>query len=220
MAFWKNKRVVGIVGGIACGKSTITSYLKKIGAVVLDADWISHQVLMSPFVLEKIRVRWGLIPSVNVAGEKEFRSKIAKIVFKSSEDLLFLENLLHPIVRQRIGEAILANGNGIIILDAPLLFEADCAKFCDEVWFVNMPWGERLHNFSNRYNGKKMSEIRKDFMAREGRQMPLAEKMKRSDFVIRNSFGFLYETLEDVAARFNKIKNELFQEYQGSSVVI
>ena len=98
--------VIGIVGGIASGKSVVTDRLQALGAVVLDADRIGHSVLREPSVTQAIRKRWG--NEVFTPDDEVDRGKLAAIVFDPDQpdQLKHLEEITHPLIRKRLQQAI------------------------------------------------------------------------------------------------------------------
>ena len=96
--------VIGILGGVGSGKSAVSDRLTTLGAVVLDADQLGHEVLRQPEVKAELRRRWGETV-MDAAGEID-RRKVAEIVFAATpqgrEELAFLEQLTHPRIKQRL----------------------------------------------------------------------------------------------------------------------
>lgn len=186
--------LIGLVGGIASGKSLVAEQMRSLGAGVLDADMAGHEVLREPEVIAALHRRWGdgiigLDGSVN-------RSVIAKIVFSAGnqEEKRFLESVTHPRIAARLQEQIArhhAAGSRVLILDAALLFEAGWDKKCDMIVFVSAPREVRLA----RARLRGWSE--RDLLAREATQLPLDEKRSRSGFVIDNS-GLAEQTRQQV----------------------
>jgi dephospho-CoA kinase len=179
--------VVGIVGGIASGKSLVSELLARRGAVVLDADRTGHEVLREADVKEAIRRRWGE-DVLDGDGEVD-RKKVAQLVFapppRGPEELTYLENLTHPRIERRLRERIAdlgrQSGLRMAVLDAPVMFKAGWSEICDVILFVDAPRHVRL----DRVRRRGWSEA--EFAAREAAQEPLDVKQTRADFVIDNS---------------------------------
>ena len=179
--------VIGIIGGIASGKSLVSSRLNELGAAVLDADRIGHQVLRDNEVKQAIRHRWG-DGVFDDAGEID-RGHLAAIVFRGSpgnrEELDYLEKLTHPRIGQRLRETMdrmaRADARAVLVLDAALLLEAGWDRFCDKILFVEAPRSVRLDRAQRR--GWTASE----FAAREAAQASVERKRERADIVIDNS---------------------------------
>jgi dephospho-CoA kinase len=178
---------IGIVGGIASGKTAVAECFERLGAEVLQADRLGHEVLRDPIIRQAIHERWGK-RVFDEQGEVD-RAAIAQIVFGPPPDgpiqRAFLEQLTHPRItqraEQRIAELAQSGAAKAVVLDAPLLMEAGWDKFCDTIVGVTAPRRERLR----RAHQRGWTEA--DFVAREAAQESLDEKLKRADWVIDNS---------------------------------
>jgi dephospho-CoA kinase len=183
---------LGLVGGIASGKSVVANCFRDLGAVVLDADAAGHAVLREPDVIAALKARWG-DRILDAAGQVS-RREVAKIVFArdAAADREFLERLTHPRIQMRLQQE-LAKAQAadppprVVVIDAALLFEAGWDQLCDKVLFVDAPRDVRLERAVRR--GWSADQ----FAARETAQMPVDEKRRRSDLLIRN-----VRTLEDI----------------------
>jgi dephospho-CoA kinase len=179
--------VIGIVGGIASGKSLVSRRLSELGAEVLDADRIGHQVLRDPEVQRAIRDRWG--ERVFDADGQVDRGRLATIVFGdppgNREELDYLEQLTHPRIRQCLCETMermaRADAGAVLVLDAALLLEAGWDRFCDKILFVEAPRSVRLDR------AKQRGWTEAGFAAREAAQASVEKKRERADIVIDNS---------------------------------
>ena len=184
--------VIGIVGGVASGKSLVARQLSDLGAVVLEADRIGHEVLRLESVEAAARDRWG--ETIFGPDGRVDRSRLAKIVFarpvdgdtqrRAHQEREYLEKITHPeigrLVRQQL-DRLAAGGQKLAVLDAPLLTEAGWDKFCDTIIFVDAPRAVRLA----RAKSRGWSE--EDFAAREDAQDSLKFKRERADVIIDNS---------------------------------
>jgi len=184
-------RVIGIVGGIASGKSVVAQRLAQLGAAVISADQLGHDVLHEPEVRRAIGERWGT-SVLNVDGSIN-RSAVAALVFsdtpEQAQNLEFLENLTHPRIRRLTQQAIenyRRQGIPAVVLDAALLYEKNWHELCDSVLFVDTP--DNLRRERAKARGWSM----KQFDAREAAQAPLAEKRQRADGIIDNSRDLQY----------------------------
>jgi dephospho-CoA kinase len=176
--------LIGLVGGIASGKSFVAELMRALGGVVLDADLAGHEVLRDKEVIDALHQRWG--DGIIALDGSLSRSVIAKIVFSAGnqEEKRFLESVTHPRIAARLQEQIArhhAAGSRVLILDAALLFEAGWDKQCDLVVFVSAPREVRL------VRARLRGWSERDFLAREATQLPLDEKRARSGHVIDNS---------------------------------
>jgi len=179
--------VIGLVGGVASGKSFVAAELARLGAAVLDADRAGHQVLTDPVLIAEIRQEWG--PDVlDDAGQVD-RKALADIVFEPTDQgrghRARLEQITHP----RIGQLILeqarkasADPNVVaLVLDAPVMLEAGWGDLCQHVLFVDAPTEVRLRRVLER------GWTAEEFAVRENAQQSLKNKRTRADFVIDNS---------------------------------
>ncbi len=177
--------LIGIVGGVASGKSVVAEKMRDFGGIVLDADGSGHEVLRQPDVIAALGQRWG--KGVLAQDGSISRAAVAKIVFAPDglTEKKFLEALTHPrierLLREQIAAAEALGDVPAAILDAALLFEAGWDRLCDYLVFVSAPREQRLARALAR--GWSQSE----FLARESSQLPLDEKRSRCGFVIDNS---------------------------------
>lgn len=179
-------QVYGIIGGIGSGKSTAAQLFEACGAVVLNADRIGHEVLHLPEVKTLARHRWG--DSIFDEQGEIVRSRLAAIVFVDSvlakSDLLYLQELTHPQIAKKISQNIEVQrdlGTKVVILDAPLLLEANWDHLVSGIIFVDSPESQRWERAKNR------SWTREEFEKRERSQLPLEEKRARCEYVLTNA---------------------------------
>lgn len=176
--------VIGLSGGIASGKSTVAAMFARLGAKVLDADRIGHEVLDEEQVKLQVRQAWGDEPFDD---GRVCRRRLARIVFdpnRGRENLAKLEKITHPRISERIFEQlekIFTRGAIAIVLDAPLLFKAGWDDLCHKLVFVDCSEVERMQRATAR--GWTVQEFRE----RENRQTPILEKRARSTDFVDNS---------------------------------
>jgi len=178
--------IIGILGGVASGKSLVARQLAELGAGVLDADGAGHEVLRLPKVETAARERWG--PAVFDAEGHVDRARLAKIVFADSpegpKEREYLERLTHREIAgllEQQAKILAASGTPVAVLDAPLLLEAGWDKLCRTLIFVDAPRPVRLARAKSRgWTGE-------DFAAREGVQESLDSKRSRADVEVDNS---------------------------------
>jgi len=191
--------VVGILGGVASGKSTVARLFCELGAAVVDADRIGHELLESPDVKRQLVNRWGR--EILDSGGRVDRARVAEVVFADAARLGELNALLHPRIRKRmfaeVERARHAGEHPLIVLDAALLVEGGLAGWCDALVFVDV--GRRIRQARARgQRGWRPGELER----RERTQESLARKKKQSDYVIRNS-GSLEHTSAAVRELYN-----------------
>jgi len=174
--------VIGLVGGIGAGKSAVARALEELGAAVSDSDRQARAMLTREDVRRELVSWWGdrvLTPEGGVD-----RGRVAAIVFADSEQRRRLEGLIHPMLRagrEELKREAWENGIGVVVIDAPLLFEAGIQGECDEVWFVDTPREVRLGRvLASR--GWDEGELAR----REAAQMAVEEKRRRATRVIPN----------------------------------
>jgi dephospho-CoA kinase len=179
-----SKPVIGIVGGIGAGKSTVAAELAALGCEIIDADRIGHELLKEPAVMDEIRKRWGeaaFSPDGSVN-----RSAVAKIVFEDVEELSALNAILHPRLRERIESRIaeITNKPDIpaVILDAAVLFEAGWNTLCTDIIFVSSPVKKRQQRARQ---GKGWDE--RSWATREKSQISLDKKLGMCNYTVDNS---------------------------------
>ncbi|MFT5289214.1 MAG: dephospho-CoA kinase [Planctomycetota bacterium] len=180
--------VIGILGGIASGKSAAGTLLAGPDGLLLSADSIAHGILVTPEVTALVLERFG--PGALDANGKPDRTALAKRVFdphEGPEHRRALEGWIHPRVCETIWSrlrAARAAGVPRVVLDVPLLLENDhkhgWVDACDHLVFVDAPQGERQRRTLDR--GWDRDELGR----REAAQLPLAEKRARADFVLPN----------------------------------
>lgn len=193
----RTKIVVGLTGSIGTGKSTVAKMFKDLGAAVFDADKIAHEALLkgSP-VYEKIS---RLFPHAKTGSGKLDRRKIAAVVFKDASLRKKLERLIHPYVLERLRQETERSGKKILILEVPLLFETGWHRACDETVVVSAdPQVVERRLVREAYTPEEIA-------LRRNNQMPLAEKIKRSETVINNS-GNLEETKRAVKQVWQRLQ--------------
>lgn len=196
-------QVIGLLGGVASGKSTVSQMLADAGAGVLDADRAGHEALRLKAVEEAARSRWG--ESVFDADGRLDRGRLAEIVFAPPPDgpreRSFLEQLTHPEIGKIVQEqaqTLAEHSCRVAVLDAPLLLEAGWDRLCNTLVFVDVPRDVRLA----RALGRGWTAA--DFAAREKAQLPVETKRGRADFIIENSAD-LEETRRQVTQLWQSV---------------
>jgi len=173
---------IGLTGSIACGKSTVSSYLRTLGYPVVDADAISH-ALTAPggAALPLLRETFG--DSI-FDGDVLNRRALGAMVFADSQKRAQLNAILHPMILSQIQtelDALDAPGR-LVFGDVPLLYECAMESMFDRVWVVSTSESVQLERLMQRDH---LSE--EEARARIRAQMPLEEKRRRADAVIDSS---------------------------------
>ena len=182
-----NQRLIGLTGGIATGKTTVAKYLaQKYCLPILDADLYAREAVAegSP-ILSNIFARYGdkvILPNGSLN-----RSALGEIIFNNSQEKQWLENQIHPYVRDRFQEELKRIDNPVVVLDIPLLFEANLTDTVSEIWVVSCDRSQQIHRLHQR-NGLTASQAE----ARINSQLPLAEKIAAADIVLDNSASLEY----------------------------
>lgn len=192
-------KIIGITGGIASGKSTVTNYLRQKGRQVIDADQVVHELQAKGGKLYQALVSWLGSAILNEAGELD-RPKLSQLIFSSQENLAKSSQLQNDIIRQELANRRdqLAKTEETFFMDIPLLFEQDYADWFDEVWLVDVSKGTQLERLMAR-NNLSQEEAQQRIAA----QLSLAEKRQRAEIVIDNN-GALSDTLKQVQALLDK----------------
>ena len=192
-------KIIGITGGIASGKSTVTNYLRQKGYQVIDADQVVHELQAKGGKLYQALVSWLGSAILNEAGELD-RPKLSQLIFSSQENLAKSSRLQNDIIRQELANRRdqLAKIEETFFMDIPLLFEQDYADWFDEVWLVDVSKGTQLERLMAR-NNLSQEEAQQRIAA----QLSLAEKRQRAEIVIDNN-GALSDTLKQVQALLDK----------------
>ena len=171
---------VGLTGGIGCGKSTVVQFFAEAGWSTLETDKITHDLLAcDKGVHAALRERWG--KSIFRSDETVDRKLIAKRVFNDEAELVWLETLLHPLIR-KVWKTALAEAPELNwLVEIPLLFEKKLEIEFDFVVCVESPSEIVKSRMSRR--GYSEGQLRQ----RQLCQMSLEDKVHRSDYIISNA---------------------------------
>ena len=181
-----NQRRIGLTGGIATGKTTIANYIKKYSEIpILDADHFSRELIQpSNKGYKAVLDYFGHQIIDDRSSEKEInRELLKKIIFDNSKHREFIQNLLHPLIKEKMIEKCnQLEKNNILLLVVPLLFEAKFTDLCTEIWLVKCPKAiqkQRLmkRNMISDNEAEKIINIQQSF----------EEKSKFSDVILDNS---------------------------------
>jgi dephospho-CoA kinase len=182
----KRKPIIGIVGGIASGKSTVAREFAKLGCKVIDADAIAHELLDSEAVREQVVAAFGR--EILDSGQKIDHRKLAEMVFADADKLASLNAIVHPGVLERVKETIERAGRQgeikAIVLDMPLLVEVGWAGRCDRLIYVNCDEKIRVNRAKEAGLDENQLKMRENF------QISLDKKARLADNTIENNSDF------------------------------
>jgi dephospho-CoA kinase len=174
--------IVGLTGGVATGKTTAACMFRALGAEVIDADRVARAVVQpGKPALKNIITHFGR-DIINKDGKLD-RKKLADIVFSSKNRRALLNRLTHPHIIKSIHDLINKKRNKVVIIDAPLLFEAGMEKSVD----VSVVVWSRKKDQLNRLAGKGVGRGQADLMINS--QWSAERKKKMADFTIENTAG-------------------------------
>ena len=176
--------ILGLTGGIASGKSTVSAYLAQNGALIIDADLIARQVVAKKSSgLKQIVAKFGG-EILTASGELD-RKKLGKLVFSNKDLLKALTDITGPLIRAEILREIEAAKKAqvkLVVLDIPLLFETGYQTLCEKVMVVTVPSEVQLERVMKRDN-LSAAEARK----RIANQLPASKRNELADVLIDNS---------------------------------
>lgn len=178
-------KIIGLTGGIATGKSQVSSILSELGAMVIDADIVAREVV------QKGLPAWQQLK--DTFGEEYFlsngelnRRKLGQLVFSHPDELAKLNSITHPAIKAKIEERIndlkVQGYNGIVVVDAALLLEAGWETMVDQVWVVDAPMEKRIERIMKRDN-----LTRDQALSRINSQMSQQERIAKADKIIYNN---------------------------------
>ena len=196
-------KILGLTGGISCGKSTIARMLKELGANIIDTDKIAHELaeIGEPLYLAYLE-HFG--EDILLEDKKLNRREIAIRIYNDPNEREWINSVAHPIIRQRVEEEISRlkeTGAKSAVLDAPLLFEVGWQNYADVIWVAYVNRQLQIKRL------KKRDRIgRANAEKRLNAQMPIEEKKKLADVVICNENG-----LEELRQEVSKAWSEFCQ---------
>lgn len=192
--------VLGLTGGIACGKSTISLTLAELGAIIVDGDVLSRELTAEGgCALPAIRSAFG--DGVFHPDGTLDRRALGAVVFADKAALATLDGIMQPLLREMIVERITKarqSGASVCVLDMPLLYEKELDGLCDRVWCAYIPRETQLERLMARDGF-----TREEAEARLRSQLPAEEKAARADVVIDTS-GPIQYTKESVISLFRQ----------------
>ncbi len=205
-------KVIGLSGGIASGKNSVAEFFSKLGVKIFDADLIVHDLFINnKIVIQQIAKEFPQALKLNVIDRKI----LAEIIAKNPQKLAIIENIIHPLVRNKYQQFLVdsnKNNEKLVILNIPLLQEKKYYK-TDKI--IAIIADEEIRR--NRYIKRSIADINKEdkiiilqlnekFTLLKNQQISDEERIKIADYVIKNNSN--YEDLEkQVIEIFKKISN-------------
>jgi len=187
-----------LTGGIGSGKSTVAEAFRQLGIETVDADQASRAVVEPGMpALAAISAQFG--SQIIQADGSLDRAALRQIIFTDPAQKLWLESLLHPLIRDWIIEQLKAATSPYVILESPLLFETDQHQLVHKTVLVDLPEALQIERACAR-DGNQADQIQRIIDA----QMPREEKLSRADIVLDNS-----ESLDTLAARVTAVHQTL-----------
>jgi len=190
--------VIGLTGNIATGKSTVAKMLGDLGAYVIDADKLAHQVMRAGTIVNRrVAARFGA--EVCTPDGEINRKRLGALVFSDADALSDLDHIVHPAVIAETVRRLNVCSQTVCVIEAIKLLEADMHELCDVIWVVTSSRAQQIERLvRTRGLTVEQAELRIDA------QPSVAEKVARADVVIDNS-GELTETREQVLRAWNAI---------------
>ncbi|WP_019673201.1 dephospho-CoA kinase [Psychrobacter lutiphocae] len=197
--FYIDKPIIGLTGGIGSGKTAVSDWFAEQGIDIIDADIVSHQIMQkgSP-TLQKLADALGDWV-MDESGEMD-RNAVREHVFANNKDLLVLESITHPAIRQEIKQRLKQAKSPYVVLSAPLLLEASEAglvSLCDRVLVVDADEATQIERASRRDNQsvERIKAIMANQLSREAR-------IEQADDVVTNNGD-----LQDLYAQLQPLHN-------------
>ena len=194
-------RIIGITGGIASGKSTVTEFLRQQGYQVIDADQVVHE-LQEPGERLYQALLSAFSPAILQEDGRLDRPKLGAMIFGNPELLAQSSQIQNQIIREELAgrRDLLAEMEDIFFMDLPLLFELQYEDWFDQIWLVDVTEETQLSRLMTR-NSLSQEEAEKRIAA----QLSLQEKRKRADVLIDNN-GSLEETRQQLRDALQKLE--------------
>lgn len=204
--------IVGLTGGVASGKTAVSRVLREEGAYIIDADQIARELVQphKPAWNELVRA-FG--KEILQEDGSIHRRKLADKVFTDPEQRKVLNQILHPRIKEEMDRRTKEIGQedpeAIVVIDAPLLVELGVYRKVDQLIVITSTQMQQMERLKER-DGRSPEEALRLFSS----QMPVEEKVKLADFVIRNE-GSLEETKKRAKEVFKELKKVMLQKNKG-----
>jgi len=190
--------IIGLTGGIGSGKSTVAEAFRQLGIETVDADQASRAVV-EPGMPALLAIAEQFGSQIIQADGSLDRAALRQIIFTDPDQKLWLESLLHPLIRDWIIRRLEAATSPYVILESPLLFETDQHQLVDKTVLVDLPVELQIERACAR-DGNQADQIQRIIDA----QMPREEKLSRADIVLDNG-----QPLDSLATRVSAVHQTL-----------
>lgn len=175
------RMIVGVTGGIGSGKTAATDCFASLGIDVTDADMMSREVVQKDKpALARIAARYGQ-QNILLADGSLNRRALRDIIFRDPEEKIWLESLLHPLIRDEIISRLKRSTSAYSILSSPLLLETDQGSLCDRILVIDAPESLQIARTTSRDSTDEQS-----VRAIMSSQLARAERLARADDIITN----------------------------------
>lgn len=172
--------VLGLTGGIGCGKTAVSNMFEQLGITIVDADIIARQVVKPKSDgLNAIVRKFG--QGILLSDGTLNRSALRERIFTNNADKEWLNTLLHPLIRNKIHNDITAAKSAYVVLVAPLLFENGLDKLCNRTLLIDIPQSVQIERTASRDN-VSVEQVKAIIAAQMSRQ----GKQKKADDILNN----------------------------------
>ncbi|NLN40434.1 MAG: dephospho-CoA kinase, partial [Clostridiales bacterium] len=198
-------KIIGLTGGIATGKSQVSSMLSELGAIIIDADIVAREVVQKGLpAWQQIKDEFG--QEYLLSNGELNRKKLGKLVFTNPDALAKLNSITHPAIKGRIEDRInnlkAQDFKGVVVVDAALLLETGWETMVDQVWVVDAPMEKRIERLMIRDNF-----TRDQALSRINSQMSQQERIAKADKIIYNN-----SDIDSLREQVQRIWNETLKE--------
>ena len=213
MSKWPGKYIIGLTGNIATGKSVVRRMLEHLGAYTIDADALSHRAIAKDAP--------GYKPVIETFGKwlvdsdgQINRARLGGLVFRDSEALSKLENIIHPLVEQAIEILVQRAGQRVVVIEAIKLIESPLRNACDSIWVTYAPEEVQIERLM-----RKRHFSHDEAVSRIHTQGAQSEKIERANVVVRNT-GSYEELWKQVTTAWKQVspKSDTMPLVQKSDV--
>jgi dephospho-CoA kinase len=195
--------IIGLTGGIGSGKSTVSRFFSELGMQIIDADLVARQVVeKGQPALTQIALHFG--SEILIDGALN-RKLLRQLIFQNEQEKLWLNNLLHPLIRAQIVEQLAKAKGDYVLLEAPLLFENHLQKLTDYNVVVDAEPAVQVKRACAR-DGASEEVIYAIMASQIDRQV----RLQKADFIIDNnslSLPKLKNIVQQLDAQFRALKN-------------